>query len=85
MSEEIVEVEDTDCEEFVCWCGAKGTFESMHDMSCLSMDCGGSGYIYCYCGGDFCVCHWHGQTDCEGCPDCDPYYDEDDLNEDDIG
>lgn len=26
--------------------------------------------LYCICGGDFCVCHNHGEVECDGCEDC---------------
>jgi hypothetical protein len=32
--------------------------------------CGGYGHISCICGGDFCVCHNHGDVECDGCVDC---------------
>ncbi len=56
--------------EMQCWCGAKGTFDQLFDHQYLDSPCNGSGVIYCYCGGDCCVCHLHGETDCEGCDDC---------------
>lgn len=67
-----------------CWCGASGTYDELFDDSCLDDCCGGSGELHCECGGDFCVCHHHGSTECPGCPDCeseDDYdWDEDDWN-----
>jgi hypothetical protein len=68
-----------------CWCGAEGTFNDLFDTSGLDSTCGGTGSLNCYCGGDQCVCHFHGETDCPGCEDCldpDDYYDEDDYYED---
>lgn len=53
-----------------CWCGARGTYEELFDDACLDEGCGGMGVLYCYCGGDFCVCHFHGETECPGCDDC---------------
>lgn len=50
-----------------CWCGAENPH---YDEDFLSPTCGGSGTLYCYCGGDLCVCHFHGETDCPGCEDC---------------
>ena len=44
--------------------------------------CGGTGYIRCYCGGDLCVCGNFGEIECDGCPDCYDY-DDDDFDEDD--
>lgn len=63
-----------------CWCGARGTFDELFDTSGLAAHCGGSGTLYCDCGGDFCVCHFHGSTDCDGCVDClhDEGWDDDD-------
>lgn len=41
--------------------------------------CGGSGYLHCYCGGDFCMCANQGEIECMGCSDCDSeWWDEDD-------
>lgn len=60
---------DEDDELFKCWCGAEGVFEEMFS-DCIESRCGGLGVVYCYCGGDFCVCHHHGEEDCEGCEDC---------------
>lgn len=54
-----------------CWCGEKGKVTELFDYSGLDVTCGGLGVLYCHCGGDLCVCHHHGETDCPGCPDCD--------------
>ena len=54
-----------------CWCGATGTFEELFDSDVYSDTCGGSGTLHCHCGGDFCVCHHHGEVECDGCRDCD--------------
>ena len=75
-----------------CWCGAEGTYDELFDDTGLPDTCGGLGTLYCECGGDFCVCHHHGEVECDGCPDCrdeeddyhhdpewDEYYDEDGL------
>lgn len=67
-----------------CWCGTVGKYEDMFDNDCLSEPCGGSGFIHCYCGGDFCCCHNHGEVECPGCEDCksDEYRDDDyDMDE----
>lgn len=32
--------------------------------------CDNSGYVNCYCGGDFCVCRWHGERPCRDCDRC---------------
>ncbi len=53
-----------------CWCGATGTFDELFAWEFLDDQCGGSGELHCDCGGDQCVCHFHGSTECEGCPDC---------------
>lgn len=66
--------------EFECWCGAKGKSGELYDMSCLSDTCGGSGTLNCLCGGDQCVCHWHGEIECPGCADCEG--DEEDYDDD---
>lgn len=48
-----------------CWCGVENPYYAP-----LPERCGGSGTFDCLCGGDFCVCHWHGEVECIGCPDC---------------
>ena len=62
-----------------CCCGAKGTFEELFDSEVYEQTCGGSGILNCECGGDFCVCHHHGEVECDGCEDCDDQ--DDDFNE----
>lgn len=71
--------EDVDVDgPFQCWCGASGNYEEM--FSAQTEDrCGGDGVLNCFCGGDGCVCHWHGSMECYGCEDCEP--DEDDWGE----
>ena len=51
----------------VCWCGVSRPWFSTDD---LDPTCAGTGALQCYCGGDQCICHWHGEIDCDGCPDC---------------
>lgn len=46
------------------------------------MSCGGTGFIECFCAGDFCVCPLQGEASCAGCEDCRPDWD-DDGDEDD--
>ncbi len=56
---------------------------SVHDY--LEDGCGGTGYLNCFCGGDFCVCGLQGGMDCGGCEDCeedDPDYDPSDYEDD---
>ena len=65
-------------EEFRCWCGEKGPYEELCDSDVFSRGCGGTGTLYCECGGDFCVCHNHGEIECPGCEDCDG---DDDFND----
>lgn len=50
-----------------CWCGET---EGWMSTSGLESGCAGTGYLHCFCGGDFCVCHNHGGTECDGCDDC---------------
>ena len=54
----------------VCFCGEEGRFEDLFARGALASHCHGTGELRCYCGGDFCVCHYHGSTECPGCPDC---------------
>ncbi len=61
-----------------CWCGTRNAY-----FAPVSGSCAGTGTLYCICGGDFCVCHNHGEVECGGCEDCefDPngdFYDPDD-------
>jgi hypothetical protein len=49
-----------------CWCGEIGWFSN----EVFDEPCGGLGILHCHCGGDLCVCHWHGETQCDGCVDC---------------
>lgn len=58
-----------DC-EVECWCGEKGKVTELYDVSGLDGTCGGLGELNCYCGGDLCICHHHGATECPGCADC---------------
>lgn len=52
-----------------CWCGETDAYFSDEDDG-LESGCGGSGVLHCYCGGDLCVCHNHGEVECPGCEDC---------------
>lgn len=70
---------DCDDSKITCWCGAVGTADELFDDYVYSQTCGGSGYLNCECGGDFCVCHHHGEIECGGCEDCedpDDYYED---------
>ena len=49
----------------------------MSDLRSLSRTCGGTGWLDCECGGDFCVCTLNGGIDCPGCEDCREYEHED--------
>lgn len=64
---------ETDVEDAIinCWCGATGYYEDLFDEDLYDESCGGGGVLYCFCGGDLCVCHHHGETECPGCDDCD--------------
>lgn len=48
-----------------CWCGVRNPYYEP-----LKGSCGGLGFVECLCGGDFCVCHNHGEVQCFGCEDC---------------
>lgn len=61
---------EPDDEIITCWCGASGVYEDLFDDDGTDSFCGGGGTLNCYCGGDFCVCHHHGETECPGCDDC---------------
>ena len=62
-----------------CWCGQEGKASDLYSRSGLETSCGGTGTLHCWCGGDLCVCHYHGETPCEGCEDCE----DDELDDDD--
>lgn len=48
-----------------CWCGHPNPhFEP------AAGPCDGSGDVDCFCGGDQCVCHNHGEAECPGCANC---------------
>jgi len=75
-------VEDGDPEPdspYQCWCGAVGRPSELCDVSGLESGCGGLGVLNCYCGGDLCVCHHHGEVDCPGCPECEERDDEEEA------
>lgn len=65
-----------------CWCGVEGTYEELFDDSCLDQSCAGTGELHCECGGDQCVCHHHGATECPGCEDCELDGDAADFDDD---
>lgn len=64
---------------FYCWCGVRNPY-----FAPIREGCGGLCVLNCFCGGDLCVCHNHGEADCLGCPDCDEdsyedFYDDEEL------
>ncbi len=66
--------EEADMDMGPCWCGVKNPYYAP-----VPRRCDGSGVIQCHCGGDQCVCHWHGEVECSGCEEChegDDYGDE---------
>ena len=81
------EDDEPDGDEIVtCWCGVTGPASEMFSDEPYDETCGGTRHLECYCGGDLCVCHHHGQSiECPGCEDCrygdddddDDYYDDD--------
>jgi hypothetical protein len=74
-------VDDEDDEIITCWCGASGTFDELFDDALFDEPCNGDGFLECYCGGDQCVCHHHGQeVECPGCEDC--LHDRDEFDDD---
>ena len=50
-----------------CWCGAT---DGWFSEAGLEETCGDSGVLNCFCGGDLCVCHNHGEVECPGCEEC---------------
>ena len=76
--------EDMEIDEdtpITCWCGETGTYEELFDDSGLDTRCGGTGELQCHCGGDLCVCHHHGATECFGCPDCEDQEEDEDYGD----
>ncbi len=71
---DILEGSDPD----VCWCGVKNPY-----FAPVAGGCGGTGSVNCYCGGDQCVCHNHGEIECPGCWDCEGF--DDGQDDDDNG
>lgn len=66
-----------------CWCGEP---DPLYDWEGLDETCGGTGTLHCYCGGDMCVCHHHGEIDCPGCDECCADGEDEDLEDyDDAG
>ena len=61
--------EEFDDDQLQCWCGAVGTYDELFGED-PPLQCGGNGSTDCHCGGDQCVCHWHGEIPCDGCSDC---------------
>ena len=61
-----------------CWCGERNAWFS---TTYLERSCAGTRMLQCDCGGDFCVCHNHGEIECDGCEDCE--YDDDEWPDDD--
>lgn len=78
------EAEPEDTGEITCWCGAHGTYEQLFSgiSDGLNARCHGTGMLDCHCGGDLCVCHNHGEVECDGCPDCEDFDDEGYDNDD---
>lgn len=59
---------DNDCDDVApCWCGET---DPLFDDEGLDATCDGSGTLICHCGGDLCVCHHYGETECPGCEHC---------------
>lgn len=62
-----------------CWCGTSNAY-----FAPVYRLCSGTGTLDCLCGGDFCVCHNHGEVDCDGCVNCeepDDFYEYDPQDE----
>lgn len=50
-----------------CYCGEHRAWFSREPYE---ETCDGLGLLNCFCGGDMCVCHHHGETECLGCVEC---------------
>lgn len=72
---------DRDGDQLRCHCGELGTYEELFDDAGLE-PCGGLRTTQCVCGGDLCICHNHGETECPGCVDCNDGSDEEAFDED---
>lgn len=80
LDEDVV-LEDHDI--ITCWCGVSGTFDELFEEP-EARSCYGTGMLDCLCGGDMCVCHNHGEVQCDGCEDCcsgDEHDDDDDAGD----
>lgn len=65
-----------------CWCGEANPYHAGPEF--FASTCDSEGDVECLCGGDQCVCHWHGSAPCPGCIACDDdIWDEDDEEDDD--
>lgn len=62
MSALILTNELKDVPDVPCWCGEPHPYYAP-----IRRTCGGTGHVDCLCGGDFCVCHNHGEVECYGC------------------
>jgi hypothetical protein len=76
--------EDDDDEPGPCYCGEPNP---LYNRAFLDKTCRGSTSLHCDCGGDICVCHYHGEVECLGCVDCEggDFDDDDDFDDDEPG
>ena len=56
-------------DEDTCWCGVESPYCADVEDG-LEAACNGTGHLHCYCGGDLCSCHNHGEVQCPGCEEC---------------
>jgi hypothetical protein len=61
-----------------------GATNNRRESDCCDEDleptCGGTGWLNCFCGGDFCCCELNGGDWCGGCDDCEEYGSDGDLD-----
>lgn len=65
------DLEDDDLEKDGFWAPEyQGGPKVWFNLEFLGRSCAGTGGVDCHCGGDLCVCGWHGEAECLGCDDC---------------
>lgn len=85
MSDDSIMAEEEDDGLTLKECPACGMSPAWFSLEGLDEGCSGNGFVNCYCGGDQCVCHNHGEMECPGCDDCQEDADDDSYLDDPNG